>query len=163
MHKFIIIFLLFLCACVTEKKRLKICKSCALKDSVVIKITEKIKEVTIHDTLQIRFFLPSPCAEMCDSLGRIKKGFEKELITDKVTRAVLKEDKGNLVISTGLNGIKIKAAVRDTCLSHYIETPARCEQEHRTSFDGWCRWWFYITLCLLLVGLALKYFRGKIF
>lgn len=38
-------------------------------------------------------------------------------------------------------------------IPHYItitkEVAARCDKEHRTDFDGWCRWWFWITAGLL--------------
>lgn len=115
----IVLGLLLLSSCITESK----CRSqfpCVQKDSITVQIVEKIKEVTIKDTARIRYWLPSPC-----DTGKVKPGFQMVVETDKGGTAILKEHKGGLQVSTGINGMNARASVKDTCISKYVTLPPK--------------------------------------
>lgn len=150
--------------CVTEKQRLKICNGCPVKtvihDSIVLK----------HDT--VPFYLPgkdgptvyleNPCKELCDSLGNLKK------VDKKTNRNGLR-----LHITTQGNGLNITTASKDTTLKAPVTTTQtfhskkdtevkwlQCDKPHKTEFDGFCRWFFYIAGPTILIYIVCKfYFR----
>lgn len=148
-------------SCLTLKQRERVCATCPtntiIKDSIRIKIVEKTREVIIHDTLKI--IADNPCKEMCDSLGKLKKGFKKTLRSDKGTTTILEEKDGKLDIEEDLTGLKTKGTFKDTTIEKYhskFEQVPQCFREHRTSFDGFCRWFFYIIAPALLLAGFLK-------
>jgi hypothetical protein len=151
-----LIAMLFLFSCSYEKNLAKWCARCSVKDSIVVQIREREKEVVVHDTLKIRSFLPSPCNEMCDSLGNVKKGFTKEVVSDKGTKTILKEQNGGLGISSSIDGVKTKAIVKDTCISKFRTIRAACDQEHTTDWNGFTNIWFWITAALLALYFGFK-------
>jgi hypothetical protein len=155
------IMVLLCCSCSYEKRLAKWCARCPVKDSIVVQIREREKEVVVHDTLKIRSFLPSPCAEMCDSLGNIRKGFTKEVISDKGTKTTLKEHNGGLGIAAEVNGVKLKAIVKDTCISKFRTLRAACDKDHRSDWDGFTNIWFWITVAALLLRIVLWYIKKK--
>lgn len=73
---FVIIFIFS--SCMTQEKLNKICSTCPVKivtkDSVHTEI--KYKDSTVYITQQgPTVYLPHPCANICDSLGHLKKTF----------------------------------------------------------------------------------------
>lgn len=161
MQKSIHIFLtyiaisVFLYGCSYELRQAKWCKRCTLKDSVTVTIKEVIKEVTVRDTMRLTAWLPNPCADLCDSLGSIKPAFTKTVTTDKGTLAKLYVRNGGLAVSTGIDGIKPKAAVTETTIATTKTVPARCELEHLSWWDQfWIKIGKGVTALLLLVGLG---------
>lgn len=103
---------------------------CVVKDSITVQIVEKVKEVTIKDTSRLRYWLPSPC-----DTGKVKPGFSMIVETDKGTTAILKEHNGGLQVSTGINGVKSKAAVTDTSVTKFITVRVNCDRNHQTGFE----------------------------
>ena len=93
---------------------------------------------------------------MCDTNGKVKKGFKETVPTDKGTTTTLEEKDGGIEDVTGINGIQVNATVRDTCESKYLTVPAHCDKQHRTDFDGFCRIWFYITAGIITLWVLIK-------
>lgn len=155
----IVLISIFLSSCVTLKQRERICATCSvktiIKDSIQVKIIEKTVQVTVHDTISI--LADNPCKDMCDSLGRLKKGFKEVFKDKKGTTTTLSENNGKLAINEDLTGLKTKATFRDTTIEKFhskIEQIPQCQKEHRTSFDYFCRWFFYIIGSIIL-GLSI--------
>jgi len=167
-----------LSSCVTEKKRAKICATCTLKetkkdsvsvkDSVALTVTTKTVEVTIHDTL--KYYIQNPCADLCDSLGRLK-AFKKEIISDKGARLQIFSRDNKIYFNDVIDSLKQVAHYKDTAIAFYRnvsrfketkeQVPARCDREHKTNADG-----FWIVtgkslsalFILLLLAIGARYY-----
>jgi len=151
-------FLLF--SCVTEKKRLEICQSCPLKierkDSIIIKEVEKPVPFAVPGP-SVEVIVKSPCADMCDSTGKLKKGFFKEIVAP-TGRVIIKEKNNSLSIecqSDSLKGvIKVKEREIQRLSSEIREVPARCDKKHFGTLDTFFVWsgrilWIIIILLIL--------------
>lgn len=144
-------------ACVTEKQRLRICQTCSFsntdKDSV--RIVERIDSVFLPPIAGPIQYLENPCKELCDSLGRLKP-------------FVLKAKKNSLNSTVKTVGNSIAIECDTDSLKAHIKTLEKyisnnknfnnvkmipCANE-RTSFDGFTRWYFYIT-CAIIIGWVL--------
>lgn len=162
----LLLILLLLNGCVTERKRLQICKSCTLSqsvtDSVSVQIQEKEVKVYVHDT--IIYNIENPCAELCDSLGNLKE-FHKEITSDKGAQMTLYTKNNHLYVQDDLNGMETTAEITDTTTTHHKtiikEVPARCDLEH---ISGWDNYFiamgrmFCVILLILLLGAIFKNF-----
>jgi len=75
-----IIILMCMFSCVTEKQRMKICRNCPTRDSIIIKESIVKKDTTIYVIQEVStpIYLDNPCSLLCDSLGRLKPVFIKE-------------------------------------------------------------------------------------
>jgi hypothetical protein len=168
-----IIVMVLLSSCVTEKKRLKICQSCALKTVQKDSIIERLVEVPVY-TAPIpgpTLYLPSPCAALCDSLGNLKP-FTIEKKQNGIKTTVKSNTAANtLDISSNLeDSTKTTAKVpqKEIFHSEIKEVPARCQLRHLTDWDIiWIKvgkWLSGILLLLILFffgRLAVKkYFYG---
>lgn len=164
-----ILFIALLSSCISEKKREEICKTCTLsntrKDSVRVEIKEKKVPYYLHDT--ITQWLVNPCAYLCDSVGNLLP-FEKEVSDEKGEHKTKIYTKNNrLYWMNTIDSLKKIITTKDTNTTHVIETtkevPARCDLEHTTSFDHFCRWFFYITGSIILLHFILMFFTsGKV-
>lgn len=151
-------------SCMTERKRQRICNSCPVKtekhDSIVYKIDSVKIQLPGKDGPTV--YLENPCKLLCDSLGKLKN-------VDIKT----KRNGQSLKISTQGNGINISSNTSDTTVkapviskeSHSSEKNTvvieeKCKRDHRTDFDGVCRWFFYIVAPMigLYVFLRIKKF-----
>jgi len=156
----VLFLMIVLNSCITEKKRQKICNSCPVKtekhDSIIYKI----------DTLKIPLpgkdgpivYLDNPCKGLCDSLGRLKN-----------VNIVTKRNGQTLKINTQGNGISISSNTHDTVVKASVTSKEsfskqkdvvvkqeNCKRDHRTDFDGLCRWFFYIVAPLIGLYLFLR-------
>ena len=156
-----ILLLLLFSACITQKRRAKICATCPtsiiIKDSINTVIVKK--DTTIYITqLGETVFLKSPC----DSLGKLKP-FAPIIKYNKGLVTTLKNVNGTLVaecdadslkrVIVGLN--KIINETKITTITKTIELP--CDKPHRNWLDKFCRWFTLFTL-LIIIG----YFSPKI-
>jgi len=149
----------FLSSCVTEKKRLEICKSCpvkiTVKDSIRVEVRERPVQLWVHDT--VNWFLPNPCAQLCDSFGNLKK--TNITVRGNKGAQVNLISKGNtLYFETIIDSLKATGTVKDSIINRIkdttIEVPARCELDH----IGWWDRFFIssgkILLCVLIVAVG---------
>lgn len=164
----LIIFLLFLSSCTYEHRLAKWCARCPIKETIKDSLgAPKIIEVP-YDTLALisRHQGKEMTFNNCDSLYAV-------LAAHHGTITELQD--GVKEIITGNPGKKISFRCETDSLKevirllrsrveqpHYItitkEVAARCELEHRNSWDGWCRWWFWISLWVIVVfGLFLRF------
>jgi hypothetical protein len=155
----LVIFGLIASSCATSER----CSTkypCVIKDSVTVKIEYKDRPVIVHDTTYIESFYPNPCAALCDSLGRVKKGFSVTVPNTKGTTTTLKEKNGGIVAETPLNGMSVIASVPSTTVTSKETVRAECPLEHLT----WCdKLWIKVgkgTACI--IGLGILIFAGRI-
>lgn len=135
------IIALIFTGCVTQKQRDKICATCAthttIKDSVSVIIKERLQQVFITDTFT--YYLPNPCAKMCDSLGNLKTNFKEVIISNKGTKETLSVVNHSLVLTEQIDSLKRVISVRDTLIDRFvnttIEVPSHCKLEHVTWWD----------------------------
>lgn len=155
----VLVLIAVLSSCLSEKERLKICNSCAVKDSIVYKETIKLKDTTIFITQQgPTQYLENPCAWMCDSLGlkpfeilKKKNGIKSE-IKSVGNSIVFNCDADSL--KQVIKGLEEKTISKDNTKNIVKYIP--CNNE-RTLFDGFCRYNAYI-FWLLLVALGIRYY-----
>lgn len=149
-------------SCITEKKRAKICATCpthtTIKDSVRFEIKERLQQVFITDTFN--YFLPNPCANLCDSLGNLKPTFKTIIISDKGTKQTLSVKNNSLVLVEQLDSLKKVISVKDTLIERFINTtievPAQCKLEHLTWWDKLFRGLGQILSVVVLLFLGFK-------
>lgn len=162
-----IISLIFI-GCVTQKQRDKICATCAthttIKDSISVIVKERLQQVFITDTFT--YYLPNPCANLCDSLGNLKTTFKETIVSTKGTKIKLFVKNNKLEFTDMIDSLKRVISVRDTLIDRFvnttIEVPAHCTLEHIT-------WWDKLfiklgqilsLLVILFIGFkAFKYYR----
>lgn len=164
----IVVMCCFSSCVATEKQRKRfLAAHCVGKDSVRIEYKDKIvlKDTTIYKTTAGPIqYLENPCKTLCDSLGNLKPF------------SVTKKEKGikSTVFSVG-NSIASKCDIDSMAVSlqwtehHTAKTETShtekviqkdCELEHRTKFDGFTFWWFWITAGILALYILIKIFKG---
>lgn len=148
-------------SCVTEKKRQKICQKCPVKIEKEIhdSIIEKLRDTTIYITTQGPVqYLENPCKTLCDSLGNLKPikiENKKNGIKSTITTV------GNsLVVNCETDSLKavisgLKETLRITKEKEIKEVPV-CHLEHKTWFDEYTFWWFWITLAIFVIRIGIK-------
>lgn len=162
MKKLIIILLaiIALSSCVvTQKQRDKFCGNCTqtavTKDSVATKI--KYKDTTIYvSTPPTTATVESPC----DSVGKLK---DFKITETKNGIKTTIEGKGNkLIVTCKADSLEqvIKGLNQEITKEHFKQETKiitkECNLEHRTGFDYFCRWFFYILAGLFVLRLILK-------
>lgn len=153
-----------LSSCVTEKKRQEICNQCPVKierhDSIVEKLVEKIVEIPGNDGPIV--FLENPCKELCDSFGNLRN------------IALIKTKNGQVLkVNKVGNSIAIASSTKDTTAKVMVKQTdtfkdrkdvevkyVPCVNE-RTAFDGFTRWWFYITGVILILYVGWRYYKFR--
>lgn len=156
-----LLMLLFsLSGCITEKKRQKICNSCPVKiekerhDSIITKTVYKTVKVPGKPGPVV--YLENPCKMLCDSAGKLK---QVNINTIKNGQTVTIKTQGNgLNITTETKDHKDSVAVTEKesfSSNKTIDTVIeKCARDHRTSFDNFCRWFFFIVSgCAVLFAL----------
>ena len=141
MNKYLILGLIILSSCVTEKKRLKICATCTLKelktDTIYIEKNEKI--VKVNDTIT----LDNPCKDLCDSAGNLKPA----VIYGKNVKLVTNFNRLGIIPDS----IKAETEVRKQITYVYKEVESKCKRQH---LEGWhkflivCGIIFWVTLII---------------
>lgn len=145
---------LFLTSCVTEKKRLQICNTCAVKTEV----RDSIYQVECWDTVRLApisgpvIYIQDPC----DSLGNLNP-----ISITKTKNGVIGTVKsmGNTIVfncetdslRAYIRMLKEKYVLNKKIVADVKYIP--CKNE-RTSFDGFTRWWFWGTFVIVLFFVA---------
>ncbi len=148
-------------SCVTEKKRQKICQACPVRIEKEIhdSIIEILRDTTIYITQQGPIqYLDNPCKNLCDSLGKLKpvkveskkNGIKSTITTVGNSLAVNCEADSLKAVINGL-----KETIRITKEKETKEVPV-CHLEHKTWFDEYTFWWFWITISIILVRYGFK-------
>jgi hypothetical protein len=150
--------------CVTEKKRAKICQTCVMEskrtDSTLVTVKERTVGVAVPGPT-LYMALPNPCAELCDSLGKLKDG-----VHIKVPGAV-KGTRGGTIFTRGdslhvrceADSLRAVITAKDSLIKKLVTientVAARCDLEHVTKWDSF----FIITgrilwIILIIVAVA---------
>lgn len=152
-----------LTGCLSEKKRAEICNTCPSEseDSIVVKTVTV--PVIVPGAPGPTLYIENPCKLLCDSLGNLKK---VNFTVNKGGQALnINTLGGGLLVSTATKDTTIAAQVPQKEVYSAKESIkyVPCNNE-RTAFDGFTRYWFYITAGLLaLWGLVLYFRRFKPF
>lgn len=151
-----------LAGCVTERKRQRICATCPVvshsKDSIVVKnVTVTVK---VPGAPGPTLYLENPCQRLCDSLGNLRP-----------VSFTTASNGQTLHVSTLGGGLLLQAVQGDKTVAAQVPTTERynktekaaikwmpCQNE-RTAFDGFTRWYFYITAPILGFFIGRAYLR----
>jgi len=147
------IFLFLLNSCVTLKQRERILKDCVTssyrKDSIQIIVKDKLMPYEIHDT--IPYWLPNPCANLCDSAGNLKTNFSSKISSKDGSELDLKVKNNKLIIDDNVN-LKDNITIKDTSINHITtikeQVHENCKLKHLTDWDI-----FWIKVGQILSGL----------
>lgn len=159
-----LLLLTFLSSCITEKKRQQICQKCPVKIEKEVRdsIIEKLRDTTIYITTQgPTQYLENPCKHLCDSLGNLKP---VKIETKKNgIKSTIKSVGNSLVVECETDSLKavingLKETVRITKEKETKEVPV-CHLEHKTKFDGFTFWWFWITVFIIVLRFILTKIR----
>ena len=165
------IIAIILSSCITEKKRQKICRTCPIKESTVV--TDSTWQKKYDSLIKIPVKGPiivlkdNPCADLCDSLGKVKN-FTKSVVSENGIKGTIKGDKYTNTITfdcgakdslevllkgarTEINRIRNEKTV--------VEVPARCELDHKTKFDVVCRWCFWMWIFAIIILLIIRWLK----
>lgn len=152
-------------SCVTEKQRQRILKDCPVASSEKVKDSSWTKETT-ELLPEIKFipgpvrYLPSPCATLCDSLGRL---LDFEITTKKNGIKQTLQGIGGVLIQRADVDSLVQVNERITREINFLHSKEKetqvhdnCKLEHRTRFDGFTYWWFWITAGMILLWVIMK-------
>lgn len=158
----VVLFLFCATSCVTERQRAKICNSCSVtsfkKDSIVYVKKDTSIYITIPGPIQ---YLENPCKELCDSLGNLKsfkiskkKNGIKGTVKSIGKSIVFECETDSLKTVIGLLEKQIYQEKQNS-LVKYLD----CSREHKTSWDGFTFWFFWIVAPLILIWFAWRYLK----
>ena len=152
--------------CVLTKKQKDnfLAKYCERKDSIVYikKDSIVLKDTTIYvpTVVNTPIYLENPCALLCDSFGKLKPFTRTE--KKNGLKSTIKSVGNVLVVECETDSLKAKIQylehhIIDIEKSHTENTVQKpCELEHRTKFDGFTWWWFWITAGILTLWILIK-------
>lgn len=130
---------LIVLGCITQKRRDKICATCpthtTIKDSIRVEIKEREVPIFISDTFY--YFLPNPCAKLCDSLGNLKPTFKAEIKSDKGTKLNLFVKDNKLMFKDVFDSLKKVISVKDTLISHFVNTTIEVPEQRKLQHITW--------------------------
>jgi hypothetical protein len=136
-----VVLLVVLNSCVTQRQRERILKDCVTssyrKDSIQIQIKERLIPFEVHDT--IPYLLPNPCADLCDSLGKLKSSFTAKVKGKNGSNLSLKVKDNELQIE---DEVKVKGTVTANDTTKKITSTTKeqvrdnCQREHLTGWDS---------------------------
>jgi hypothetical protein len=163
----IITLLVVISSCVVTKKQREnfLAKHCQRNDSISYvrkdSIVYKDSLVEIPKIINTPIYLENPCKLLCDSLGNLKK---VNIVTNKTgLKSTVKTIGNSLIFECETDSLKARIKWLEHNLtitekSHTENTvQVPCELKHRTSFDGFCRWYFFITFAIILLLLGIRY------
>jgi hypothetical protein len=153
--------------CVATKKQREnfLAKHCERKDSIsyIVKDSLVYKDSLIYipNIVNTPIYLENPCKLLCDSLGNLKK--VNIVNTKGGLKSTVKTIGNSLSFECETDSLKARIKWLEhnqiiTEKSHtenVIKIP--CELKHRNSFDGFCRWYFFITFIIILLLLVIRF------
>lgn len=166
----LLIFLFSSCVATKNQKARFLAQYCTSKDSIVTVTKDSIAYrdsiIKIPTIVNTPIYLENPCKLLCDSLGQLKPIFRSQ-----------KNGGLKSMVSTIGNVLAFDCrtdslTARIQFLERYIKTnnfvgkskilKEECEKEHRTKFDGFTFWWFWITAGLLILIFIGKFFKNAL-
>lgn len=141
----------------------KICLSCAT--NTVIKDSVSVKETVKYDTTYVSISGPTITIKSpCDSLGNLKPF--KQTKTVNGVRQVIEGKDNTITAKCDIDSLLQvnKELTKEISRFHSVvkEVP-RCDIDHRTRFDGFTYWWFWITASILGGYLVYRVVRAYFF
>jgi hypothetical protein len=165
-----LLIILSLSQCILTKKQKDkfLAKYCERKDSFIYirKDSIVVKDTTIYipTIVNTPIYLENPCKELCDSLGKLKPFFKSQ--SKNGIKSTVKSVGNSIVLQCETDSLK----ARIQYLEHYITNIEKsytentveksCELEHRTKFDGFTWWWFWITASIIVLFVLVKKFKA---
>lgn len=169
-HLTILIILLVVTSCQTQKKLDEICAKCPKKDSVVIK---EITKITPFDTTlflsqigkDIMFDFSGDCCSVMDSLfaemGRNngvitkKENGIKSSIFKQGTKVVFRCEADSL--RAVIKGLRTTIEKTKSQVKTIVLPAPKCDKPHERWYDKIARWWLLISLFIILLVLGWKF------
>lgn len=154
--------ILILSGCITQKRRARICAACPVnsvtKDSIVIVKRDTTIYIT-HREVEYRDTI------ICDPSGKVED-FRKVVSGGGIKATVsMKSNKLKVVCETDSLYQVIKGLISERSQWSKVSNTKVvevCEKEHKTKFDGFTFWWFWITSVLIGLKFGLKYLKVQI-
>jgi hypothetical protein len=169
---FIFAAILVMTSCVVTKKQKEnfLAKHCERKDSISYvrkdSIVYKDSLIYIPQIINTPIYLENPCKLLCDSLGNLKK--VNITINKGGLKSTVKSLGNGLIFECETDSLKARIKWLEHNLtitekSHTENTvKVPCELKHRNSFDGFCRWYFFISMFLALLVLGVRFLGNYI-
>lgn len=168
LSKLLLILTIFSSCVLTKKQKNNfLAKYCERKDSIVYIKRDSIvlKDTTIYvpTVVNTPIYLENPCALLCDSFGKLKPFTRTE--KKNGLKSTVKSVGNVLVVECETDSLKARIQylehhVIDIEKSHTENTVQKpCELEHRTKFDGFTWWWFWITAVILALWIGKNYLK----
>lgn len=165
-----ILLLLLFNSCVATKgqKRRFLAANCQGKDSVRIEYKDKIvkKDTTIYKSIPGPIqYLENPCSFICDSIGRLKP-FKPITKKERGSKGTIFPVGNSIAFKCDIDSFAVALSWNEhhTSKEEFSHTESTikepCELEHRTKFDGFTYWWFWITAGILTMWLIIKFAKG---
>lgn len=163
---YIVYFFLLTSCVVTQKQRDKFCSICPqitiVKDSIVTKI-ERRDSIIYISTAPVTHTVESPC----DSLGRLKK-FTSSQTKNGITTTI-KGENNKLIVTCEADSLKqIIKALNERITKEHFKSETKlvdklCPKKHKSGFDSFTNWWFFITAVIIILFILFKIFLQKFF
>ena len=165
LSKLLLVLTIFSSCVLTKKQKNNfLAKYCERKDSIVYikKDSIVLKDTTIYvpTIVNTPIYLENPCKLLCDSLGNLKPFIKTE--KKGGLKSTVKSVGNVLVVECETDSLKARIQYLehhtiDIEKSHTENTVQKpCELEHRTKFDGFTWWWFWITASILALFILIK-------
>ena len=165
LSKLLLVLTIFSSCVLTKKQKNNfLAKYCERKDSIVYVKKDSIvfKDTTIYvpTIVNTPIYLENPCKLLCDSLGNLKPFIKTE--KKNGLKSTVKSVGNVLVVECETDSLKARIQYLehhtiDIEKSHTENTVQKpCELEHRTKFDGFTWWWFWITAGILTLYILIK-------
>lgn len=157
-------------SCVATKKQKErfLANNCQRKDSVsvVIKDTTIYRDTVVYipDIQTETIYLENPCKLLCDSLGRLKPTLV--IKTNKGLKSTVKSIGNSLAFDCKTDSLKARITTLEhqliqSTFSHTESTVQQpCELMHRTKWDGFTWYWFWITLAYFIIRYGIKFIKS---
>lgn len=162
----VIALIMVLNSCITEKKRAKICATCPVKESSNDSTASHEQISTFDTTAWIKNHVGKDQEFYgCDSLLAALSRSNNLLVTDSngVKSTITKKGK-SITFRCETDSLKaeikgLKKTISNFHSKNTVKTftiKEDCKRDHRTDFDGLCRWFFYIVAPMIGIYLFLR-------
>jgi len=165
----ILLICLILTSCISEKKRMKICKTCTLRETKQDSLGEQQIITAPFDTALFLSGIKGKEIEVsnCDSLISLlnKKPLESK---ENGLKAIIERKGSGFVFRCEADSLKAVITLLKTKISQTKfttitkEVPARCDLDHVSWWDNLFIWIGKILSGAFVLFLALKYFRKQL-
>lgn len=164
------ICLLLFSSCVATKKQKErfLANNCQRKDSVSYirkdSLIYRDSLIYINTVVNEPIYLENPCKLLCDSLGRLKP--INVVKSTNGLKSTVKSVGNSIVFECETDSLKARISWLERRLvisetSHTENTvKIPCELKHRTKWDGFTFYWFWITLAYFIIRYGWKFVRG---